>query len=507
MPWPDEYDNLPLNVDEGVGPGGEKIAGTHWKASVVNPRVGAINAIETELGLNPRGTHATVRARLDAIEGSTGPHDINGAAHTGTPLTAAKGGTGNDAYTDGEFLEYDGTAGKIQSAGCGPASFDAAGAAAAAVSAHEGAADPHAGYQKESEKGLASGYAALDAGGKVPTTQLPDSLATDAEVASAIATHEAAADPHSGYQRESEKGAASGYASLDANAKVVEDPAAAATTAGVDKIPKAGTGGTIDKDFVPVMVGASASVAGAKGLVPAPAAGDQEKVLSGAGTWVAQSSGGGDNVSVNGSACADVDLDDDGVTATAGRALMEWKTSGSSPTKINCQTPASVPVVLDREINTTIGTSWTAALTHAVPAGAMGTTRALRFTIYGWFANLSGTYGTISLQIKFGSTTLWEGTTISISSSTAYRSFCIQGVLVNANANNSQRLGGQMIFTTNTADPTTGYGSIGSGMSGGSFRGTSSESTTSAKTLLVNLKKTVSGTFDFTVDHALLELL
>ena len=40
------------------------------------------------------------------------------------------------------------------------------------------------------------------------------------------------------------------------------------------------------------MTGATSGTAGAAGLVPAPAAGDQDKVLSGAGTWVAQSGGG-----------------------------------------------------------------------------------------------------------------------------------------------------------------------------------------------------------------------
>ena len=39
---------------------------------------------------------------------------------------------------------------------------------------------------------------------------------------------------------------------------------------------------------VDTMKAATASAAGARGLVPAPAAGDQSKVLSGAGTWVAQ---------------------------------------------------------------------------------------------------------------------------------------------------------------------------------------------------------------------------
>jgi hypothetical protein len=41
------------------------------------------------------------------------------------------------------------------------------------LSGHEGAADPHTGYQKESEKAAANGYASLDATGKVPASQLP----------------------------------------------------------------------------------------------------------------------------------------------------------------------------------------------------------------------------------------------------------------------------------------------------------------------------------------------
>ena len=48
-------------------------------------------------------------------------------------------------------------------------------------------------------------------------------IASDA--AALITTHEAASDPHTGYQKESEKGAASGYASLDADTLLVE-PAA-----------------------------------------------------------------------------------------------------------------------------------------------------------------------------------------------------------------------------------------------------------------------------------------
>jgi hypothetical protein len=50
---------------------------------------------------------------------------------------------------------------------------EAAGTAASQVSAHAGAADPHTGYQKETEKAAANGYASLDATAKVPFGQLP----------------------------------------------------------------------------------------------------------------------------------------------------------------------------------------------------------------------------------------------------------------------------------------------------------------------------------------------
>lgn len=66
----------------------------------------------------------------------------------------------------------------------------------ARIAAHAGAADPHPGYLTPSEgNGL---YEALGA----------------------VSTHAAASDPHTGYQREVEKAAANGYASLDASTKV-----------------------------------------------------------------------------------------------------------------------------------------------------------------------------------------------------------------------------------------------------------------------------------------------
>ena len=46
-------------------------------------------------------------------------------------------------------------------------------ATTADLTAHEAATDPHAGYQKESEKGIASGYASLDGSALVPVAQIP----------------------------------------------------------------------------------------------------------------------------------------------------------------------------------------------------------------------------------------------------------------------------------------------------------------------------------------------
>lgn len=45
-----------------------------------------------------------------------------------------------------------------------------------AISTHSASSDPHSEYQKESEKGNANGYASLDSGGKIPVLQIPDTV-------------------------------------------------------------------------------------------------------------------------------------------------------------------------------------------------------------------------------------------------------------------------------------------------------------------------------------------
>jgi hypothetical protein len=69
--------------------------------------------------------------------------------------------------------------------------------------------DDHTQYQKESEKAAASGYASLDGSTKVPLAQLPtgttsSTVALGDAAAALDATHAAAADPHTGYVKEND---------------------------------------------------------------------------------------------------------------------------------------------------------------------------------------------------------------------------------------------------------------------------------------------------------------
>lgn len=83
------------------------------------------------------------------------------------------------------------------------AEHDALGIATQAeLDAHEAASDPHIVYQRESEKGMANGYASLGAGGTIPDAQIPATITRDSELPD-LAGHVAAGDPHSGYRLES----------------------------------------------------------------------------------------------------------------------------------------------------------------------------------------------------------------------------------------------------------------------------------------------------------------
>lgn len=156
---------------------------------------------------------------------------------------------------------------------------------------HIAASDPHTQYQKESEKAAASGYASLDVTTKVPVAQLGTGTADDSvvlfgdrvwrEVADLgaagagstvesetafgqspdvgssgnfaredhthgtptdpIPAHVAQSDPHTQYQKESEKNVANGYAGLEANGRVAISRLASGTPDGTKFIRDDGT--------------------------------------------------------------------------------------------------------------------------------------------------------------------------------------------------------------------------------------------------------------------------
>jgi hypothetical protein len=63
-----------------------------------------------------------------------------------------------------------------------------------AVETHEGAADPHTGYQKESEKSQPDGYASLGPDGLVPLAELPPLAQALDDLTDVTITAEAAGD-------------------------------------------------------------------------------------------------------------------------------------------------------------------------------------------------------------------------------------------------------------------------------------------------------------------------
>lgn len=280
---------------------------------------------------------------------------------SGTPLTVQES-DGAPAVADVDNLQFDQADGfvvsdlgsgdvrvdlldvpqaRIQNLVADLAAKEAAGTAAGLIAAHEAAADPHTGYQRESEKGVAGGYASLDGSALLPLAQLPShahaaadvtsgrfsqarmpdaaagflkaggvgvdpayaalvdgdipaTIARDTEVSSAIATHEAAADPHTGYQRESEKDAANGYAGLDANARVVSSKIQVSATDRFLGRDTAGAGAAEEITGTAATALLDTFTDVLKGLAPA-SGGGTTNFLRADGTWAATPGGAGGN--------------------------------------------------------------------------------------------------------------------------------------------------------------------------------------------------------------------
>jgi len=177
--------------------------------------------------------------------------------------------------------------------------------------------------QHSAWEGVANGVAVLDATGKIVGSQLPTGMNADMVDGYHASPDYAPDTPQvpvtgqdgklannwlktgagngldadtvdsynaSAFEKGINKGAANGYASLDASTKVVEDPASASVAAAANKIPKANAQGKIDVAFVPQgsestldadkLDGAHASAtAGAAGIIPIT--GEDGKIATG----------------------------------------------------------------------------------------------------------------------------------------------------------------------------------------------------------------------------------
>ena len=158
----------------------------------------AASSTATTTAFTPAGTIAAtnVQAAIEELDGDARMSN----SRTPTTHAASHGDGGSDEIT----IAQD----QVTGLGTALSGKEAAGAAAAAVSAHEGAADPHPGYltQTEGDGRYRQASTALTDG------DIPAGIARDSEVTAAISAHEGAADPHPGYLTAAEGNAA--YAAL-----------------------------------------------------------------------------------------------------------------------------------------------------------------------------------------------------------------------------------------------------------------------------------------------------
>jgi hypothetical protein len=230
----------------------------------------------------------------------------------------------------------------------------------AAGSAHEAAADPHVGYQRESEKGAASGYAGLDAGSKVAIANLPtgatssdvcignDARLSDARTPTAHASsHNAGggdalaidAVAGTGSLRTLGTSATSACAGNDARLSDARTPSAHASThksGGADAV-------KLDELAASTDVTTLNSSASAHGLLP-KLSGDSGQVLRGDGTWGAGGSGAPTTADYL-VKTADGGLSAERVVTDTASVVVDWATAGQAKFAVQFGTGATVACV------------------------------------------------------------------------------------------------------------------------------------------------------------------
>lgn len=124
-------------------------------------------------------------------------------------------------------------------------------------------------------------------------------------------------------------------------------------------------------------------------------------------------------------------------------------------------TAPSILAVTVAELDVVNTASETDLLSYNVPGNTLGTTHGLRVRIGADYFNNSGASRTLQIKIKYGSTTMYDDTTIALLANAARYAFMIDFVLFPKNSTSSQGVSG-MIMIPLPGAATTGIGDASS---------------------------------------------
>lgn len=184
-----------------------------------------------------------------------------------------------------------------------------------------------------------------------------------------------------------------------------------------------------------------------------------------------------------GSSSGTLNLANGSTLATSGANSVTFTTNGT--TAVTFPLSGTLVSQLYKTQNVTIGNtaSETSIFSTSIAGNTLGTTGTIRFRIVGNLLQNTGAGRTFNFKVKLGTTTLYLGTSASLTAAADRRPIAIEGTIQNLGSASSQAFAGTILIGSGTA-PTTGLGSVASTIPlTGVIAGTSAEDTTSAKTL------------------------
>jgi hypothetical protein len=199
------------------------------------------------------------------------------------------------------------------------------------------------------------------------------------------------------------------------------------------------------------------------------------------------------------------------VSVATAEGQVSWDTDGDTLYVGTGSAVKGMNRVEDRSSSTTTvsnTTTETSVYSYSIPASTLGSTGALRVTLFGTYANTSGSNRTVTVKVKLGSTTLYDDVTGNPSSNANTRAVQFNLILLNANSTNAQKLAGNLMFG-NAGATTNGTGELGSTATRNvPIYGTASEDTTSAKTLDITVTHSAAAsTISFVKEAVIAEYL